>query len=234
MKRAACLSLAWGIIFCVITSNVYSQKKPLDHSVYDSWQHFGEQLISNDGNWIVYSIDPQEGDNTLVVQNAATASKIEIPRGYSAMITDDSRYLVFKIKPPYKDTRDARIKKKKPEDMPKDSLGILKLGQNDIYKKARVKSYKVPQKGSGWIAFHLEKPIVVKNLDKGDEKIFNNVLEYLWDKHGNKLLLEQAKNFKDSTSKPGLSLFNLKQNQVLPLSKGGNDFKNFSFSEDGR
>src|SRR5258708_39581736 len=90
----------------------FAQKKPLDHSVYDGWQHIGERMISNDGKWVVYTIDPQEGDNELVIQSSDAHYKKSIPRGYNAVITEDSRYVIFKIKPFYKDTREAKIKKK--------------------------------------------------------------------------------------------------------------------------
>src|SRR6185295_5064644 len=100
-----------GILFFLsifFFSVSFSQKKPLDHSVYDSWQHVGEQLISNDGKWVVYTIDPQEGDNELVIQSADAKYKKTVPRGYNAVITEDSRYVVFKIKSFFKDTRDAK------------------------------------------------------------------------------------------------------------------------------
>ena len=115
MKKIAAIILSLAIIH-------YSQaqKKPLDHSVYDSWQHIGERMISNDGKWVVYTIDPQQGDNELVIQSSDAKYKKSIARGYNAVITEDSRYVVFKIKPFFKDTREAKIKKKKPADMPKD------------------------------------------------------------------------------------------------------------------
>jgi len=134
------------------------QKKPLDHSVYDSWKSVGERLISNDGKYMVYAVNPQEGDGSLVIQNTAGYKKV-IDRGYGAIITNDSRYLVFKIKPVFKETRQARIKKKKPEEMTKDSLGIIELGKEELLKIPRVKSFKTPEKGSGWIAYQLEKPL---------------------------------------------------------------------------
>src|SRR5678816_4588715 len=113
-----------AILFSLFTIHFsLAQKKPLDHSVYDSWQHIGERMISNDGKWVVYTIDPQEGDNELVIQSSDAKYKKSISRGYNALITEDSRYVIFKIKPFYKDTRDAKIKKKKTADMPKDSLG---------------------------------------------------------------------------------------------------------------
>jgi acetyl esterase/lipase len=300
------------IVFaCVLFTGSFAQKKPLDHSVYDSWQSIGERMISNDGKWVVYSINPQEGDNDLVLQSSDATYKKIVPRGYSAVITEDSRYAIFKIKPLYIDTRDARIKKKRPDDMPKDSFAILELGKDSIWKIARVKTYKTPEKDAGWVAYHLEKAIeknpperparmgnmdkritdslnrvidslhaviesmpkkkkknnkdddafedmaltpdpkdaegddptaapvdpgtdlVVHNLANGKEKTFSNVLEYYFSKKGQKLLIEQAKNPKDSLSKPTVLLYDLKEGRSTVLSKGGNEFKNFALSEDG-
>ncbi|HJW18736.1 MAG TPA: hypothetical protein VJ499_16520, partial [Flavisolibacter sp.] len=136
----------------------YSQKVPLDHSVYDGWQSIGERLISNDGKWIVYSITPQEGDACLyILSSLDTSQKISVPRGYGAEITEDSRFVVFRIKPGYKETREAKIKKKKSEDMPKDSLGIVQLSNKEITKWARIRSFKTPEKAGGWVAIQKEK-----------------------------------------------------------------------------
>ncbi len=134
-------------------------KKPLDHTVYDGWKSIGERQISNDGKFVVYTVNPQEGDGELVIQNAETKYKKIIARGFNAVITEDSRYLVFKIKPFFQDTRQAKIKKKKAEEMPKDSLVIIELGKEEMVKLPRVKSYKTPEKAFGWVAYHLEKPL---------------------------------------------------------------------------
>lgn len=135
----------------------YAQKKPLDHSVYDAWQSIGERAISNNGKYVVYTVNPQEGDGMLVIQTSDGKYKKEIPRGYNATITEDNLFVVFKIKPPFKDTRDAKIKKKKPDEMPKDSLGIVELGKDSIIKKPGIKSYKTPEKAPGWLAYLYEK-----------------------------------------------------------------------------
>lgn len=299
----ACLLFTIGTIS-------FSQKKSLDHTVYDSWQRIGERMISNDGKWVVYTIDLQEGDNELVVQSSDAKYKKTIARGYNAVITEDSRYAIFRIKPLFKESREARIKKKRPDDIPKDSFAIVELGKDSVWKVARVKGYKTPEKEAGWVAYHLEKMIekkeppakkpesaekkiadslgkvidslqqviesipqkkkkkrdddltidyeplasdyidaegdetsgtavdagtdlVLRNLENGKEKAFNNVLEYYFSKKGGKLLIEQAKNPKDSLSKPSVSLYDIKESKTIVLSKGGNDFKNFIFSEDG-
>lgn len=134
-----------------------AQKKPLDHTVYDGWQNIGSRVISDNGKWIAYTINLQEGDDTLIVLSAGDVQqKLVIPRGASPVITNDSRYLVFRIQPAFKDTREAKIKKKKPDEMPKDSLGIVELGKTEIVKIPRLNSFKTPENGSGWVAFVVE------------------------------------------------------------------------------
>ena len=134
-------------------------KKPLDHSVYDGWKSLGERLISNDGQYAVYAINPQEGDGDLLIQNLATQEKKTIARGYGAVITEDSRFVVFKIKPIFQETRQAKIKKKKADDMTKDSIGIVELGKDGLVKFARVKGFKTPEKGFGYLAYQMEKAL---------------------------------------------------------------------------
>ena len=133
--------------------------KPLTHDVYDGWKNLGERLISNDGNYVVYTINPQEGDGDLLIQNLKSLDKKIIARGYAAVITEDSRYVVFKIKPIFQETRQAKIKKKKADDMTKDSIGIVELGKEEVLKFARVKGFKTPEKGFGVVAYQMEKPL---------------------------------------------------------------------------
>jgi dienelactone hydrolase len=135
--------------------NSFSQKKSLDHSVYDGWQSIGERKINASGDWIAYVVDVQEGDGSLIVQKTDSSFQESFPRGYSLNFSYDGRYLVFKIKPPYADIRSARIKKKKPEDMPKDSLAIYDLETRSVEKVANVSSFKMPEKAAGFLAVHL-------------------------------------------------------------------------------
>lgn len=142
-------------------------KKPLDHNVYDAWQSIGAKAISNNGQWVVYNITPQEGDATLVIYDRKTGQQRQVERATGALITQDSRYVAFTIKPAFKDLRQARIKKTKPADMPKDTLGIIALGDTGMLRFPNVKSFKAPAKGSGYLAMLLEKP----KADTGHKKI---------------------------------------------------------------
>ena len=147
------------LVICLIglVSNLKAQKKPLDHTVYDSWQSIGERQLSNDGKYIAFSVNPQEGDGNLIIQTVDGNYKKEFSRGYAAEFTHDSRFLVFKIKPTFKDTRDAKIKKKKPEEMPKDSLAFLDLSKDELVKLPKIKSFKTPEDSGNWLAWLAEK-----------------------------------------------------------------------------
>jgi dipeptidyl aminopeptidase/acylaminoacyl peptidase len=154
MRNFICILLLVMPLFSIAQS-----KKPLDHSVYDRWQSVQGAQLSDDGKWVVYSVNPQEGDGDMIIQSTDGNYKKTVARGYSSIITNDSRFVIFKIRPLFKDTRDARIKKKRPDDMPKDSLAIVELGKDSVWKVARVKTFKTPEKGHGWVAYHMDKAL---------------------------------------------------------------------------
>src|SRR5437762_2940185 len=155
-----------------------AQKKPLDHSVYDGWQNINERYISNNGRWVVYTITPQEGDATLIIKASDNSWKKEIPRGYATTITEDNRFVICKIRPFFAATREAKIKKKRADEMPRDSLVIIELGKEGMLNIAQVKSYKTPEKGNGsWLAYLREKIISVPVVAKPDSTAqLNNLL----------------------------------------------------------
>ncbi|PSL30815.1 prolyl oligopeptidase family protein [Chitinophaga ginsengisoli] len=216
-------------------------KKPLDHSVYDSWQNIGSKAISNNGQWTVYTVTPQEGDATLVIYNNQNGQRLEVPRGSNPVITEDSRYAIFSIKAPFAVVRQAKIKKKKPADMPKDSLGIVTLGSNDVYKVPAVRSFRTPEKGSGVVAYLKEKPqtdtasghLVIYYLDKKSADTIRNVQDYIFSKPGNRLLAEVLADKKDSLSKAAVLLWNVAARKADTLSRGTALRTQFVFDETG-
>ncbi|HEV3325343.1 MAG TPA: hypothetical protein VG052_07040, partial [Puia sp.] len=146
------------ILFLLAIHPAFSQKKPLDPTVYDGWQRVGERVLSADGKYIAYTVVPQEGDGCLYIRATGGNYAKQIPRGASVDFTADGRYVVFLIRPFFKDLREARIKKKPPEQMPKDTLGWVELGKDSVVRIPRVKSYKLPDLQGDWLAYLLEKP----------------------------------------------------------------------------
>lgn len=242
MQRYFLLSIS--VLF--IVNSGWSQKKPLDHAVYDGWQRVGERLVSADGNWVAYTVDPQEGDGKLVISSTQLDIRKEIERGANAQFSYEGRYLVFKIKARYAETREAKIKKKKPEDQPKDSLGILDLLKDTLIKIASVKGFKMPAKQEGLLAVQLESgekvaenadagaDLLMYNLLAGTEKKFTRITEYSFANRGGSLVMEQVKAPKDSLGQTKILLYKSTNAEIDTISLGGNDFRGYSFSEDGK
>src|SRR5207249_1778855 len=72
------------------------------------------------------------------------------------LFTADSRYVLFSIEPTKSEVMKAKKDKKKPDDMPKSALGLMDLSSGQVTRIERVKSFQVPEDGSGFIAYLLE------------------------------------------------------------------------------
>jgi dipeptidyl aminopeptidase/acylaminoacyl peptidase len=156
MRRISVLVAA----FCLQAAAVFGQAatpRPMDHDIYDTWNRISDQALSDDGQWLLYSLVPQEGDAVLHVRSVTGSIDHVIPRGRSAEFSGDGGYVVFLIKPELALEREAKKAKKKPDEQPKDSLGILDLSSGDIVRLERVKSFAVPEDSGAWVAYLLEK-----------------------------------------------------------------------------
>ena len=131
-------------------------KRPLDHDAYDIWMGIQDQAISNDGRWVLYTLVPQDGDAELRVHSQISNVVYTIPRGRSPQFTTDGQFVVTIIKPELEISRQARREHKRPNEQPKDSLGILNLSNGDVFRTEMVKSYKLPEDAGGWVAYLLE------------------------------------------------------------------------------
>lgn len=127
-------------------------KRPLTHADYDRWQGIRAEKISDDGRWISYQIDPQEGDGMLEVKSADGAKTTRFPRGYMAQFTADNAFLLMRLKVPFADIHKAKLKRTKPDQMPKDSLLALNLATGQTTKLPNVKSFMVGKEGGSWVA----------------------------------------------------------------------------------
>ncbi len=146
-------------IFMMSATQLIAQKKPLDHTVYDDWQSIGERAITKDGKYVAFTVTPQEGDGVLYLKSADGSYQLAVPRGYSVTLSEDNKYAVCRIRPLYKDTREARIKRRRPDEMPKDSLAIIELGTTKVTKIPRLKSFKMADETGLWLAYLLDKPL---------------------------------------------------------------------------
>ena len=66
-------------------------KKPLAYDAYDSWRSIRGTALSRDGAWLVYVLEPQDGDGELVVRNLRSGVEHRAPRGKDPVITADGK-----------------------------------------------------------------------------------------------------------------------------------------------
>ena len=132
-----------------------AQKKPLDHDVYDSWQAVNGTAISPNGRVITYAVNPQEGDGTLYfrINGKKGDHVIAVPRGYQPRILDNENYAVCLIKPEFRKTRRAKIRKLTGDKLPQDSLAIINLQNGRISKFPNVKSFQLGLHATEQFAF---------------------------------------------------------------------------------
>jgi dipeptidyl aminopeptidase/acylaminoacyl peptidase len=128
-------------------------KAPLDHLAYDQWRTIEDEALSADGRWLVYRLVPQQGDASLTVRDVLGDRTIEAARGLGPRFTDDTGFLVFRIAPEYAAMRAAKHAKKKRDEMPRDSLGVLDLATGAVLRAADVKSFAVPEDGPPIVAY---------------------------------------------------------------------------------
>ncbi len=143
----------------LVTLSAFAAKPPLDHSVYDNWKSVSGLAVQNDGDWARWTVAPQEGDVVLHLYNTKTGKTYDIPRASQAKISEDGTKVFFRIAPTFQETRQAKIDKKKPNETPKDSIGILDLASGKIDKFPMIKGFKTGDKLTGFVAFQeAEKP----------------------------------------------------------------------------
>ncbi len=228
------------IISLFITFLVSAQKIALDHSVYDQWESIRESIWQPQGKFICYNISPQEGDAVLIVKNINSKSEIAIPRGAQPVFTEDGNYLIAKIKPRFSETRKAKIDKKKPDEMPKDSLVIVTLASGSINIIPTVKSFQVPEFGNGLIAYLKEAKgdfnkegaqLYFRDLSTGQERVFNNISQYLIHPKGEGVLMYQVKT-KQKEAKVFLS--SIADTNTITLNSHFYNATNFTWDEQGK
>lgn len=232
------------LALCLSGTFVVAQttKKPLDHVVYDRWQTVSSEILSNNGKWVAYSVVPQEGDAELSLQLVSGGQEVKVPRVKEPSFSANSQFTIFLINPFHKDIRLAKIKKKKPFDMPKDSLGIVENGKPGIKKFANVKSFSLPKHSSQAVAIHLHpvdsakkagSELIIHHLLSGSEKRIKHVKDYTWSDNGKLLAYNTTVSRKDSTSRTGVYIYDTQTAGTHRVSEGRSDYSNLSFDKSG-
>ena len=223
-----------------------AQKKPLDHTVYDSWKSISNIKVTHDGKYSVAVVREQEGDSYLLIKDLKSFKELILPRGYTYSITPDQKQVISLIKSPYAATRQAKIRKTADEKMPKDSLAIISLADFNVIKLPNVKSYKIGKDYSDYLAYTIDdslkqkdkkdvkaRTLILRNLHSAKEDTLKNITEYVFSNNGKTFGAFVKANPKDSLSKHGVMYMDLANNNRKIISEGKTIYKSLAASELG-
>lgn len=134
-----------------------NSRKILSPDDFAGWKTLSGQQISNNGEYILYEQNPQQGDGMLIITDGKKTDTI--PRGSQAMFGPENDFAAFRIKPAFEEVRKAKIKKVKSEEMPADSFGIWVFANDTVIRYPQAKSFTVPERNAKWI------PVLLKRVD---------------------------------------------------------------------
>jgi dipeptidyl aminopeptidase/acylaminoacyl peptidase len=225
-------------------------KKALTFDDILKWNRITEKSLSNDGNRLAFKLEPWKGDPVLKVKDKDGSVLLTQKGGTNLTITEDSRYVIARVKP-LKDTiRKLKLKDTKKENMPMDKLLIFDAASGNKEMIDRLKSYKVPEKWSGWLAYQTraeskdgsgeeEKSkkesakngytLHIRDLS-GDAVQFPYVTDYTFAEEEEALAFVSTGNNKDFEA--GVYLYDLSSAENKPVMLGDAKYKQLSISED--
>lgn len=244
------------ILFLIVISiTAQENKRTLTFDDILKWNRITESIISNDGNTIVYKVEPWKGDLYINILNKSGDELKKINCGTNPQITNDSKFVIVTINASEDEIRQLKLKKTKEEDMPNKKLGIYNLQNLKLDTILNLKSYKMPKKWNGWIAYqtkikavidtnindvdkkHKEESedngstLYIKNLLNRDIIQFPFVTDYIFAKEAEIVAFVSTGDDKDF--KPGIYYFDLKTQQRTDILTAKGSYKKLAINDNG-
>ena len=253
-KTCVCFLFAISVLLSGMNASAQViPKKTLTIEDLTLWNQISGTKISNDGRWVVYTLDAEDGDPQTIIYDGESGRQTTFQRSNQVQISQNSHHLAFMIHPAEDTVKDLRRQKVSKNDLPGDTLAIYTLETGELVKFPEVKSFKLPEKWDGWIAFLSTKPekidtsrkppvnkrkrkkvydhLVIRNLASGQYKTVDGVTEYALAEAGTRLALVTAK--QDTTMFPGVYLFDPTNQNLQALYRAKGTFKHLTFDESG-
>lgn len=230
----------------------HAQNKKLTFDDILKWNRITEKEISSDGSVIAYKLEPWKGTAVLKVVKKNGAGLLTQSGGTDIHITNDSEFVIARVEPHEDTIRQLKIKGTKKEDLPMDQLLIFNAESGNKKLVENLKSFKVPEKWSGWIAYQTKTEVekdttkeaeklkkeskkngfalTVNNLSSDSEK-FPFVTEYVFAKE--EQLLAFASTGDDDGFEAGVYHYDLSDGTVKPIMTGKAKYKQLTYNEDG-
>lgn len=235
---------------------VAQTKRVLEHRVYELWDTIGGETLAADGRWLLYDRLRYDGDDALVVRATAGDATHVFERGSGGRFDEGSNFVVFTLEPARDSVLQARREGRRPDQMPRDTLALLRLADGEITRVPAVRSFRLPDRAGGWLAYQLERagaaevdrvpagedatpsarrretgtPLVVSNLTTGDEQRIENVSAYEFSRDGRRLAYATAT---ADGAGDGVFVIDLAAGSVTQVLAGQGEYRRLTFDEAG-
>lgn len=243
----------------LISHSLFSQdlsKKQLDHSDFDVWKTISQAQISNDGQWVTYSLITERQDAELWIEHIDSGKEIKIERGVDAKISADNNWVIFMIKNRVDDIKEMKRNQVKKDDLPLDTLAILNLSTEELNKIPNVQKFQIPEFWSDWVAYQSITPkyeisdtttfdnlalkknkleneqLVLKKLSSDFELVIPSSTSFVLAEDTPKILISSEG--KDSIFEAGVYLFDCSNTTLTSIFKSEGTFKSLSLDKKGK
>ena len=221
------MRITFTTVLVLISLTVFGQKKVLDHKDFDIWNTIQNQTISNNGNFVLYELEKGEKDSHLKIKDSKAQLVFEHERSENAQFNYNSTMALFTIKPWKDSIKELKRTKGKKAKLPKDTLAIFNLANQSLVKIGNVKSYKTPEKWSGYVAYLLEDiPAAKKEKDTSEapkKKEKKKKVKKVGKENGYHLVLKDLNSVKQDTFKYVLNYTFAKEAKQLAFTTSGKD-----------
>lgn len=253
------------VVFLILNLSVLSQtKRTLTIDDLSSWNRITESVISDKGSFCGFVFEPWYGDPVVKLYDNNGSEKAVFPYSSGIRLTNDSRFMIFTITTPKARITELKLKKTKKEDMPVNSLGIYDISGNRTDTITRIKSFKLPVKWSGWLAYQCEpvKEIKKPNNIQVSDSISSNkekpkteskdngyhlIIRNLADRSSDTIkfvtayvlaednpVLLCSTSGENEVSEPGIIVIDLEKKNHSVIFKGKGKFRQLNISKDGK
>ncbi len=148
------VGLHWGLL---------AQKKALSYQDIMRFKAIRNPAISESGQWVGYSVQPDRGDGEAVIQHVREARAYTIPRGQGPIFSRDGAWAAATVQP--EATAAAKIKKPKPQP----GMALVDLGAGKTREFDNVENF-VFSKNSRWLAVHFRTKEEIPDKSETSEK----------------------------------------------------------------
>ncbi len=147
------LAPGWTAAQEVQEGQAVTTPRPIELHDILGWKRIGGATLSDDGGWMAYRLNPQEGDGEVVVRSTSDTTEFRFPSGEGSGalgFSSDSRWLAFIINPGREEARRARTQRRTLND----KVGLVELSTGEMTEHENVRSFAFAGERGGWIALN--------------------------------------------------------------------------------